>query len=121
MDTVQPVRIHGWTAIIGLFAALPAIQFVSLNILKYELGVLADINIYVFHPVILIGGSIFAVLINAWSVVKFRVVQEGDMRIFMVGLANRRINIAVLGVAAGFILIMFAYLVVENFSGLHAA
>lgn len=116
MNNEHRVRIHDLTAIFGLLAATPAILFVSFNIMKYQLGWLPDIDIIAVHPAILIGGSIFAVLANTWSVQALRIVQEDKMSWLMFAFRNRGLNLAVILIAAGFLLVMFAYIIVENLS-----
>lgn len=97
-----------------MLTATPAILFVSLNIMKYQLGWLPDIDIIAIHPAILIGGSIFAVLLNTWSVLALRKVQADKMSWLMFAFVNRGLNLAVLLIAAGFLLVMFAYIIIEN-------
>ena len=108
-------RTHLHRAIIGVLVAAPAFWFVSQNILKYVLGWLPDIEVIAFHPAILIGGASLAVLLNALSVIKFKVEEQGDERMFVIGLMNRGLNLAVIFITAGLLSVMFVYLVVENF------
>jgi hypothetical protein len=114
MNISKKAHIHTLTAIVGLLAALPAIQFASTNILKYVLGWLPNLEIMPFPPLLLIGGSLIAILLNAWSVLEFRLVRESEVNWLMFGIRKRGWNLAVLIIACGFLAILTAYVIVEN-------
>ncbi len=109
-------RIHDVTAIIGIVAAIPAILFVTLNVLKYEVGLLPNMDIAAIHPAILLGGGMAAVLLNAWSILEFRVSRQDQQIWLSFGFTNRPWNIAVLGLSGVFLFVLIAYVVFENIS-----
>lgn len=107
-------RPHNITAAIGFLVAIPAIVFVTLNLLKYQFGVLPGIDVPAFHPAVLLGGGMAAVLLNAWSILEFRISRENRKVWLSFGFTWRPWNIAVLGVAGLFLLILVAYVILEN-------
>ena len=107
-------RIHDATAIIGFLTAIPAILFVTLNVLKYELGLLPAIEIAAIHPAILLGGGMAAVLLNAWSILEFRISRQGRQIWLSFGFTNRPWNIMVLGLSGTFLFALIGYVILEN-------
>ena len=59
-------------AVVGLLAALPALYFVSGNILKYELKMLPNVNIVPLPPIVLVGGLLIAIMLNYYSLLHQR-------------------------------------------------
>ena len=110
----EPTRYRNWSAAIGLILALPAVLFVSLNVLKYELGLLPGIEVAPLHPALLLGSALGALLLNVWAVLEVRLEQREDRVWLMLGFANRPWNWAVLALAGLFLSLLLAYAVVEN-------
>jgi hypothetical protein len=118
MSAGNRVISHPYAAILGLIAAIPLLLFVSLNILKYELGLMPGIEIIPIHPAVIVGGGMAAILLNAWSIMQFRVTREDHKLWVMLGFVNRPWNLVVLLLAGAFLLAVLGYVVVENLTHL---
>lgn len=105
---------HRWTAAAGILAAAPAVYFVTLNVLKYELGLLPGIEIAPLHPALLLGGAAAAIGLNAWSVFRPHVSLQEHRLNLSIGWLGCGWNVAVLAIAALCTLTLVAYVVVEN-------
>ena len=53
-------------AAIGLLAAVPAIYFFTGSFLKYEMSLLADVDIYVPSPAVMVGGLLIPIFLNLY-------------------------------------------------------
>lgn len=120
---------HRSAAFLGLILSLPAVLFVSAQVLKYELGVpflydalgfLSSPARYPLYdalsPVIFVGGTLAAVVLNAWMVLRVAVRREDDMLVGTLTLTPKVANLSIVVLAGLVLLILVTYLVVENLS-----
>ncbi len=101
-------------AIIGVICLSPVLYFVSFNILKYKIGLFPNMEILTFHPAVLLGGGMIAILLNLWSIFDFRVLHQEDKIWLSFGFTNRPLNIIILGTATVLILVLVSYVALEN-------
>ena len=117
MNRPTLTSIHNLTALIGAIAAFPLVMFVAGNVLKYEAGLLPGLEMPELHPVLLIGGIIAAIVVNAWSLCDFSVSRdERRLRIAM-EITGHRCNLVVIAIAIFVFALTMIYLVVENILG----
>ena len=127
---VSPAIIsHRTAAFLGLILSLPAALFVSAQVLKYELGApflydalgfLSSPARYPLYdalsPVIFVGGTLAAVMLNAWMVLRVGVRREDDTIVGTFTLVPKAANLSVIVLAGSVLMILVTYLVVENLS-----
>jgi hypothetical protein len=70
---------------------------------------------WIIHPGVILGGLAMAFILNALPVFQIRLRNQGDMLVGSVAIRKGHwLQLAVLGTAILFILVIFAYLSVEN-------
>lgn len=105
---------NGRLAALGLLLAMPALYFVSANILKYELNALPGLRVLSIHPAVLLGGLVLAVVLNLWPVLHVGARRTGAVLTIMITLRARLWNLVSLGIAAVTLGTLLLYAVVEN-------
>lgn len=100
-------------AALGLVAALPAIYFFTGSFLKYELGLLDGVEIFLFHPSVLIGGPLLSVVLNLFSLL-FHFGERGKGGKEQNSHKAIWANLLSLSLAILFLLLLLGYVVVEN-------
>ena len=116
-------------AFLELILSLPAALFVSAQVLKYELGApflydalgffSSPARYPLYHalsPVIFLGGTLAAVALNAWIVLRVGVRRENDTIVGTFTLVPKAANLSVIVLAGSVLMILVTYLVVENLS-----
>ena len=111
LQTEVIMRTHSQVAIAGFVLILPALVLVSSGLLGL------DPPAALVHPVLVMGGLLLAFALNAWSVSRVTVGQDGvdlvgTISIRMVG---GRMNLLALGVTGLLAITLGAYLFMENF------
>ena len=99
---------------IGFILSLPALYFVTANILKYELGLLGTMEIYAFSPIVLLGGTMLAVGLNLFPILHFAIQKGEDTITITTTIKTRLWNMTVLLAGVLLFVILFGYAVVEN-------
>lgn len=113
----------------GLVLALPLTYFVGANILKYVFGaglLAAPLERLLAHPDtqqafnqlspwVFLGGGILAFILNIVPLARVSLAREGDEITVVISLTTRWWNLLIVGVSAAALMVMFAYLFVENF------
>lgn len=112
-------NVHKITAIVGFVATLPLVFFVATNVLVYELEILPGWEAPLTHPAILLGGCLFALIVNAWSLFDIAVSTTGRRFRVIVEFTAHKWNLMAFAVASIFLSATILYLFVENMS--HAA
>lgn len=105
----------GLLAALGLFLAMPAIYFVSANVLKYELNVLPGLHVLRIHTGVLLGGPALAVILNLWPVLRLGIRRTVGVLTIIITLRARPWNLVSLGLATVILGTLLFYGVVENF------
>lgn len=67
-------------------------------------------------PVIFVGGTLAAVVLNAWMVLRVAVRREDDMLVGTLTVTPKVANLSIVVLAGLVLLILVTYLVVENLS-----
>ena len=98
-------------AIVGLILLLPAALLVSLSLLGFNLPPA------LFHPVVVMGGLLAAMVLNALAVLRLQLEREphGQLAAFTLRIGAKTFNLAVLGTSLMLLAIILGYLFVENF------
>ena len=104
-------KIDNIFAMVGLLVAIPALYFVSGNILKYELNMLPNVNILPLSPIVLIGGLLIAIMLNFYSVLHQR--KSDAFSVYEI-VKTRLWNVIVFAIGAMFLTLLLGYVVVEN-------
>lgn len=113
MTTASERRERGLAAA-GVLVALPALYFVTANLVKYELGLYPALPVYPFSPFIVLGGLLLAVALNLYPIVQAHVSFEDQVLAVSLRVRMQTWNGAVVAVGALYLGILGAYLVVEN-------
>ncbi len=101
-------------AALGLLLAMPALYFVSANVLKYELNALPEMRVLPIHPAVLLGGLLLAAALNLWPVLHVGARRSSDALTIMITLRARLWNLASFGIAAVTLGTLLIYAVMEN-------
>ncbi len=115
-------------AVIGFALMLAPSLFVAGNILEYELGlvgVLAPLDALLADPArkelfdlaspfVFLGGLLGAVVINLYPVMRLDLSRHEGTFVGTISVRNRPWNLAVVAAGGLILLMMFAYLAVEN-------
>jgi hypothetical protein len=98
-------------AIVGLILLLPAALLVSLSLLGFNLPPA------LFHPVVVMGGLLAAMVLNALAVLRLQLEREphGNLAALTLRIGAKTFNLAVLGTALMLLAIILCYAFVENF------
>ncbi len=106
-----PSRPGFLAALIGAVALIPSVLLVTFGVLGIPMpGIIS-------HPVIVLGGLAFAILINVGSSIRCRVQADGE-GISVEGeirLRYRKLNLVILLAGGAIAAIIFMYLIGENF------
>jgi len=102
--------------LIGLFAALPAIYFVTGSILKYEFGLLQSVEIHTFPPAVLLGGGLLAIALNIYSIFHLKVFRSHNAFTLSFTVNLKPFNLVVFTAGVLVILLLVGYVIVENLS-----
>ena len=104
-------RVVGW---IGLLCSLPAFYFVTGMVLKHELGLVPTAQIYVFSPIVLVGGLALALGLSRPLVLRLKL-EKGDRAVTLSAtLLRRPWNLLVVGGSGLFLAVLVGYVIVEN-------
>jgi hypothetical protein len=103
-------------SLIGLFAALPAIYFVTGSILKYESGLLQGVQIHTFPPVVLLGGGLLAIALNIYPIFHLKVLRSYNAFTLSFTVNLKPFNLLVFTAGVLVILLLVGYVIVENLS-----
>ena len=100
-------------AIGGFVFLLPALVLVSTGLADSDIRLPAAL----VHPVVVMGGLLLAFMLNAWSVFRFGVRQDGGdlVSTMSVRVRGTAMNLAAIGMSCFLVAIITAYLFVENF------
>ena len=98
-------------AIVGLLLLLPAALLVSLSLLGFNLPPA------LFHPVVVMGGLLAAMVLNALAVLRLHLEREphGQLAALNLRIGTKTFNLVVLGTSLMLLAIILGYLFVENF------
>jgi hypothetical protein len=98
-------------AIVGLLLLLPAALLVSLSLLGF------NVPPPLFHPVVVMGGLLAAMVLNALAVLRLHLEREphGQLAALNLRIGTKTFNLVVLGTSLMLLAIILGYLFVENF------
>ena len=105
---------HYFLAGIGLPSACPALYFVTGSILKFELGLLRNVTIHPFHPIILLGGLFVAIALNIYPAFRVGMQKTDGTLTFSITLNLRSWNLIILTLSTVLLTILGGYVVTEN-------
>ena len=105
---------HYFLAGIGLLSACPALYFVTGSILKYELGLLHNVTIHPFHPIILLGGLFVAMALNIYPALSVGMQRTDGTLTLSLTLNRRSWNLIILIMSTVLLTILLGYVVTEN-------
>ncbi len=118
-----------WFLILGIIFLIPATSIGFTGILSSAFGVSGPMNsmfdfvrsspllVWFVHPVVIMGGLILAFLLNALPVFRFDWSNQQDQVIGTVAIRKGYVwQLVVIGVVTFFVLLIFVYLLAENFA-----
>jgi hypothetical protein len=106
--------LNGGLAALGLLLTMPALYFVSANVLKYELNALPGLRVLPIHPAVLLGGLVLAGMMNLWPLLHVAARRIDDLLTIIITLRLRLWNLVSLGLAVATLGTLLIYAVVEN-------
>lgn len=115
------------SAAVGLVLLLPALMFVTSNILKYELGMpflyehlgffsnVQSSTVYDFlSPVLFLGGTAIALALNLLSTTQISLAREVDSIVGVVRFRPKPFNVSIIVSTVLVLGMLVLYLIVEN-------
>jgi hypothetical protein len=103
------MRHQTYAGVAGLILLLPAAMLVTTGLLEL------DRPAFVVHPVLVMGGLAVALVWNAATLLRVAVHREPDAVVGVVRVKVRGLGLVVLGLGAALLMVIAAYLLVENF------
>lgn len=101
-------------AMVGFLIALPGIYFFTGSFMKYELNLLASIDILVPPPAVMIGGLLFAIILNVYPLIRQRAtIADRAVTSYQVFKA-RPWNTIILLLGGLYLTLLLGYVVMEN-------
>ena len=100
-------------AFLGLLLALPAIYFFTGSFLKYEMNLLANVEISIPPPRVMIGGLLVAIILNLFSLFRIKSTSAAGTTIART-LRSRALNAIIAGIALLFLSLLLGYVLLEN-------
>ena len=101
-------------AIVGLLVALPAIYFFTGSFLKYEMNLLTSVDLFVPPPVVMLGGLLFAIILNLYPLVRQRDRNTNSEFTLSRVIKTKLWNIIIFFIGGLFLTLLLGYVVLEN-------
>lgn len=125
MTGMIPKKSHLLTAI-GWLCLLPALLFVYVNVMRYEIGIEPRVDPFswfaadsltrqiLMSPVLLLGGSLLGVVLNLFAVLKLRGKKTDGEFCLTASIKPRLWNVVAGATGALVFMVLFGYAIVEN-------
>lgn len=107
-------------AVIGFVLIIPALILCLGGILQSFLGnpqfnEAINFNLFVFRPVVILGGLALAFALNALAVFQVSFQREGDSLVSTIKVRAKFLSLGLIALSVGLVSIIFVYLLAENF------
>ena len=101
-------------ALVGFLVALPAMYFFTGSVLKYELNILANVDILVPPPWVMIGGLLLALILNLYPFIRQLSRRADGAFISYHEIKTVPWNASMCLLASLFLFLLLGYVLVEN-------